>query len=798
MGDERSSNNHPEDALLGLRQAQESVIRRWRLAEAEPPKEFQTVQETGKFREIRALYAPSTQQKVSTEVLGESRRFFPFSHFNRVQSVLLGPIYSTRENVMISAPTGSGKTEIAVLGVLKEAESHGKLTRAVFLAPTKSLIKEVLKTLERRFRDFLSTAQDTTDSRPPTHEVNVLVTTPERFDILSLHGKVSPSLLVVDEIHALEEARGGVLESVVLRSRGRMRIIGMSATVPNYRDISCLIGAKEKYAFYFGSACREVPVSYTVIGVKEKNQVKKISNGISNGILREKLGEILGGRLFGEVPTLLFLGARKECFPVACEVARLRKPRSLQARESPNKAFEGEAREYSEILSRGVGIHHSGLSQGMRLLVERLFREGGIRVICCTGTLACGVNLPAERVIICGSPRAGYSLSEISQMAGRAGRRGHSSEGNVVIITENSRVSACARALTFQFPVESRLGETFPTRILYEICSSPRKVQDLVEWVGKTHAYRRGMVHEETRKHFSDLPALVCSILEVLHGMEVILLQDENSAWGKFAGIVQPSGLGKIAFSFYMRPESVSRFHRVFLEAENKKVFFDVGDVILLVSTADEFREVASLEKVEGVNLRGEGPGEVLEAESGYLPLLSAKYPVKDGGNRARKMVERWGRGSELVFFLIQAHIEGVPVGPSLQSAFGKVVVSLERVAKAALEVARAIPSRSVHAVMDLVLSSRTREWRYSRGRTPVSVHVEISQGIITVKNLNLRKIFVSISSSTEYRVIHTAFTAGAAHTYEVPPDSPKGTAYTVRVEASDAFTEPTVVHLCE
>ncbi|EGG08721.1 uncharacterized protein MELLADRAFT_84583 [Melampsora larici-populina 98AG31] len=379
-------------------------------------------------------------------------------------------VYESEANVVVTAPTGSGKTVIFELGILRMLE-YDSCAKAVYMAPTKSLCSE-------RFQDWTTklatlgvkcielTGDSEFSSLKDAKIANVIITTPEKWDSMTRKWFDYPKILSVlrlvciDEVHMLCEERGSVLEVIV----SRMKTLGtpLSATVPNIHDVaewlgdSGLIGKRKETqspkghaeTFIFGEEYRPIKLSKFVYGVARKKDQTEYQ---FMSILNFKLMDMIISHSSGK-PTLIFCGTRKS---------------ALQAAETISKAYEKlvesnpgklpwkvakSSRKISDkklasLVSQGIGIHHAGLDWQDRKHVEELFRENIIKVLCTTSTLAVGVNLPARSVIIRGT-RAykggsasgtdgfdNYSDLDMIQMMGRAGRPQFDTEGVAVIMT---------------------------------------------------------------------------------------------------------------------------------------------------------------------------------------------------------------------------------------------------------------------------------------------------------------------------------------------------------------------------
>lgn len=200
---------------------------------------------------------------------------------------------------MICAPTGAGKTNVAMLTVLHEVGKHlmsGIIQKEdfkiVYLAPLKALAREVVRKFSTRLNPLgLAVAEltgDTNLTKSQMLQTQILVATPEKYDVMtrknqdgSLMSKVK--LLIIDEVHLLHEDRGPVIEVLVSRTRRLIetsqklcRIIGLSATLPNYADLCVFLGVHiQTGLFHFGPEYRPVPLTQTYIGVRKLGSTAK-------------------------------------------------------------------------------------------------------------------------------------------------------------------------------------------------------------------------------------------------------------------------------------------------------------------------------------------------------------------------------------------------------------------------------------------------------------------------------------------------------------------------------------------
>ena len=153
-----------------------------------------------------------------------------------------------------------------------------------------------------------------------------------------------------------------------------------------------------------------------------------------------------------------------------------------------------------KTLQQSIGFHHADLANADRNTLERLFKQRSIRVLCCTSTLAMGVNLPAHLVVIKGTIQwqgkgVGYASidnAHILQMIGRAGRPGYDDHGVAVIMTNDKHRRYYERLANGCDVVESRLLDTLTTTLNAEICNKViESIDDAATWVRGTFSYTR-------------------------------------------------------------------------------------------------------------------------------------------------------------------------------------------------------------------------------------------------------------------------------------------------------------------
>ncbi|KAJ1446965.1 Sec63 Brl domain-containing protein [Pelagophyceae sp. CCMP2097] len=555
---------------------------------------------------------------------------------NRVQSAVFDVAYRSQKNLLVCAPTGAGKTNVALLCVLELVRRHYTPDlralretlaqhKAVYVAPLKALAQEVVEKLSERLRPLglhvFELTGDAQLSQRDAARAHVLVVTPEKWDVVTRKqgggggaGDAGGSLasrcglLIVDEIHLLAEERGAVLECVVARTRrlvestqSSIRLVGLSATLPNYLDVAEFLGCSDDSCFFFGPEYRPVPLQQTFTGITETKRLRAAA----------KLDELAYFKALDNVDrghqVMVFVHSRRDTAKTALAL------RDLAARHGRDGAFVSQEldalkpfqqqldkcsyAELREAAASGFALHHAGMCRADRGLSERMFAAGAVRVLCCTATLAWGVNLPAHAVICKGTEiydaqRGGHvdiGMLDVLQIFGRAGRPQFDDFGEATLLTSAKAMPDYLRKLARSAPIESCLEPRLADALNAEIAAGTvASVREGLEWLGHTFmavrlrknplAYRVPVLGGETvseavRRHCELLLKNAAKALDAAHMVRF----DRRS--GTLAG----TEIGRIASHYYLKHESIAEFN------ERLQQHASDAQVLLVVCSAHEF-----------------------------------------------------------------------------------------------------------------------------------------------------------------------------------------------------------------
>ena len=362
------------------------------------------------------------------------------------------------EDVIVSAPTGSGKTWIAERAIAQKLAAGG---RAWYASPLKALSNAKFLEFSRIFSEA-RVGLLTGDHKVNTEAELIIGTTEilrnQLYDAMSAGRDLAFDLVVLDEAHYLgDRERGVVWEEVLIYLPARVRLLLLSATVANAEDLAAWLARNR------GRPTRVVtggerPVPLAGLTLWPSGEMTTLAESARRGSPRSRpvpfkhqtpnAGIMRALREADLLPAIFFLKSRLDC-----DVAAGRgnpPPRETQARgRARNRLVDEYLGKYPFLaghphlgaIRRGaVAAHHAGHLPHYKMLVEELMSQGCLDAIFATSTVSAGVNFPARTVVIRQSDRfdgqgfSDFSATEFTQMTGRAGRRGRDHIGFVLAV----------------------------------------------------------------------------------------------------------------------------------------------------------------------------------------------------------------------------------------------------------------------------------------------------------------------------------------------------------------------------
>ena len=402
------------------------------------------------------------------EYLDELLKSLKYDSLYPPQELALSKGVMNGNNVLVTTPTSSGKTLIGLMGMINILNMGKKV---VYLTPLKALATEKFNEFKvitdlscfrnRRVNIGISTG-DYDSSGSELIDKDVIILTNEKMDSILRHDPnwiYNVGLFIIDEIHLLtERERGPTLEIILTKIKlmpQKPQIIGISATVSNSDEVAEWLTCEPIQSNWRPTELIEGVYNYGKVTMNDGTNYDIDNIGISDnsnsGITSLAMDSITndGGQ------SLVFAETRKRTVSLAKKtseiVAKFLDKTSIKLAQKTGVEIlkEGDDTELNRTLSstvaKGVGFHHAGLGAKSRQIVEKAFRNGIVKILFATPTLAAGVNLPARRVIITSIFRYDYqyggnvpmSVLQYKQICGRAGRPAYDKYGEAIIIADS-------------------------------------------------------------------------------------------------------------------------------------------------------------------------------------------------------------------------------------------------------------------------------------------------------------------------------------------------------------------------
>ncbi|HSB70508.1 MAG TPA: DEAD/DEAH box helicase [Candidatus Methylomirabilis sp.] len=431
------------------------------------------------------------------------------------------------DSVIVSAPTGAGKTLVAEFAIYRALAMQRAV---VYTTPLKALSNQKYADFVRQYgHDLVGilTGDVKVNPRAP-----ILVMTTEILrNLLFTEKPQEIATAVLDECHYLgDEGRGTVWEEIVINCPPTVQLVALSATVSNLQEIAAWISQVHRPVHAIFHPVRPVPLQHLlchqdgeIVSLEAARRPHSVVpeprlKGGQEGTARHGPG--MHGRMLRRpaspsrvipqlrerrwLPAIYFIFSRS-----GCERALRRfledggSLLELHRRPEVEEAIANTLRDYPSIvpetevnallldgLIRGAGMHHAGILPALKRLTELLFERGLVKVVFATETMSLGIHMPAKSVVVQGVRKrsdVGFrrlTLNELTQMAGRAGRRGIDPEGKCVIALDSPEAEDEVRQLLAGAPepIQSRFRVGYSSAaLLVDLYREPAAVRRVIE-----------------------------------------------------------------------------------------------------------------------------------------------------------------------------------------------------------------------------------------------------------------------------------------------------------------------------
>lgn len=387
--------------------------------------------------------------------------------------------------IVLQMPTSAGKTLMAEFNILVTRSLRSD-SKVIYIVPSRALMNQVFFDLRDDLHSLGITIERTSAAVEvdPTEDeflladgIDILVTTPEKLDLLirRKHPSVDDvSLFIIDEAHTIENGQRGarleLLLTMLKRERPDAKYMLLSPFLPNGgNQIKDWLGGgnaicvnwKPSEKMVFGLKVTNKKANYTILPTPFTTQVKNektiestVSIDLWSSGKKEKILEYIVKTGNPQKTNLVLCKGRGSATNKAKEIAgwlleRTSKSSDLSLVQKYLEEEIGCTTIYTQLLSKGVAVHHAGLSDESKILIEHLIRKGEVQYVCATTTIAEGVNFPVSTVYF-DSFRKGeriLSANDFWNIAGRAGRTMVDDIGKIILPFHDRNSIATAKSI---------------------------------------------------------------------------------------------------------------------------------------------------------------------------------------------------------------------------------------------------------------------------------------------------------------------------------------------------------------
>lgn len=537
------------------------------------------------------------------------------------------------EDMVIASPTASGKTLIAELGIANKTVNKNK--KSVYIVPLKALANEKYNDFKERFEDqnVKISVGNKDEEGEYLENADIIIVTSEKLDSLLRHNPAWISqigLVVVDEIHLLtSESRGPTLEVTLTRLKNLLnfQLLGLSATISNSNELSDWLDAEliessyrpvtlqhgiyegNNIEFYPENTAEKLQISENkevedTSGFKtgkdilnKESKEEKIANLDTEEIFIEdkhgrKTQNLMKDTLEKDKQMITFCNSRKGSEKESDRIAKVTEPDLDREERKKLKEYSNiilnalgspttQCERLAENVKQGAAFHHAGLVQQQRKAVEDAFREGLIKSVSATPTLAAGINLPAYRVLIrdlkryTGDGMEFIPVLEYEQMTGRAGRPKYDDHGEAISIAKKpgmkqkileKYIAGESERITSKLSVEPVLRMHTLALIASNFCTSKKQLLEFYDETFYKHQY----------EDIHDIEEKIEKVLKDLQHYE-FLDKDEFRA----------TKIGKRVSELYIDPDSAHHILECLEKADQKERTKSVSYLFMLNRTTE-------------------------------------------------------------------------------------------------------------------------------------------------------------------------------------------------------------------
>ena len=467
-----------------------------------------------------------------------------------------------RGGVLVSAPTSSGKTVVAEYAIFRALHAG---TKVVYTTPLKALSNQKYHDFVRQYGEptvGLVTGENSINPDAPvvvmTTEIlrNLIYEDLQRLDMVSY--------VVLDEVHYIDDfPRGSVWEEIVIQAPTTIKLVGLSATIGNFREIAEWMaenrGGMEtvfhdvrpvELKLWLAINNRFLPLFKGDGGIDQRTwtraaeeeeasyRVGRYTRLPSNDLLHV-IEELRRGDM---LPSIYFIFSRRGCREALQRCSYHEIDLTTAAEKEAIDAVAAERLQRltdhdeevlfrrmvdARLLRRGLAEHHAGLLPYHKEMVEELFQRGLIKVVFATETLSLGINMPARGVVVSsftkfdGTNFSNLTTGELTQLMGRAGRRGIDVIGHGVILKESDvEVGVIYEvAMGPTLVVESKFLPSYNMALNLLRIYTPEQAEGLME--RSFGQFQKRLAEEKTRERLVNVRARLEDIRHLWDSKEV-------------------------------------------------------------------------------------------------------------------------------------------------------------------------------------------------------------------------------------------------------------------------------------